>query len=528
MKSGSWRDGSVAVGGVSTLGVVDIGASAIRLVVAEILPDSQFRILEEASRGVLLGKDTFTHGRLTPPTAEAAIRALEGYRKIMESYGVGVCRAVATSAVREAANRDGFLDRVRMRTGLEVEVIDGSEENRLTYLAVRGALRDHESLRQGATLVVEVGGGSTEISLLRSGEPVFAGTYALGAIRMRQNFAAWRGSHDRRIRLLRRSIQNVVEDIKREMPLAEAAQFVALGGDVRFAAARLRGEEAEEGVVAALGREEFGSFCDEVAALEVDDLVQRYRLAPADAETLAPALLAYRELLLETEAQRVMVPEASLRLGLLLDMLPAAGVRGVEDFDRQVLASAEAMAVKYRCDMAHARVVAHLAGRLFDELRTEHGLAARDRLLLQAAALLHEVGTYIHRRSHHKHSQYILSMSDVFGLTREDMALIGNVARYHRRALPQKSHPLYMSLDRETRVRINKLAAMLRVANALDADHLQCVRDLKVIREEDGWVLEVQGTGDLTMERHAMQARADLFLEVFGQKLGFRETGQSP
>ncbi|PYQ16455.1 MAG: exopolyphosphatase, partial [Acidobacteria bacterium] len=227
--------------------VLDLGASAIRLVVAEVQTGQPARILEEVSRGVLLGKDTFTSGRLGPATIEATLKALEGFRRIMDGYGVVRYRAVATSAVREALNRDTFLDRVRLRTGIDVEVIDGSEENRLSYMAVRETLRDHEALAAGDAVLVEVGGGSADLSFLRKGEPIYSGTYALGSIRMRQNLAAWHGSHEARTRLFRRHIHNVVEDIRREMPLREARHFIALGGDARFAAARLGPEEIPAG-----------------------------------------------------------------------------------------------------------------------------------------------------------------------------------------------------------------------------------------------------------------------------------------
>jgi exopolyphosphatase/guanosine-5'-triphosphate,3'-diphosphate pyrophosphatase len=178
---------------------------------------------------VLLGKDTFTRGRLEAPTVEATLKAMEGFRRIMDTYGVVRYRAVATSAVREAQNRETFLDRVRLRTGIDVEVIDGSEENRLTYLAVREKLKGHEALTSGDALLVEIGGGSADISFLRKGEPIHSWTYALGSIRMRQNLVNWHGSHEQRTRLLRRHVQNVVGDIRREMPLREAKHFIALG-----------------------------------------------------------------------------------------------------------------------------------------------------------------------------------------------------------------------------------------------------------------------------------------------------------
>jgi exopolyphosphatase / guanosine-5'-triphosphate,3'-diphosphate pyrophosphatase len=505
------------------IAVIDMGASAVRLTVAETGTDGALRILEEASRGVLLGKDTFTHGRIMPPTMEAALKVLEGFRRLLDGYEVKRLRAVATSAVREASNRDTFLDRVRLRTGLNVEVIDGSEENRLTYLGVRDALGDHPALSRGTALLVEIGGGSGDLTILLDGVPKFSGTYALGAIRLRQSLGTWKGPHDRKVRLLARHIHNVVEDIKREVALHDVRYVIAIGGDMRFAAARLAGDAPARGRYTVVEREAFLALAGDLSALTSETLAERFGLGSAGSETLVPALLAYRALLEETEARDIVVPQASLRLGVLRDMARGEEAARFADLSRLVMASATALGEKYHFDAAHGNAVAHLATRLFDDLRPEHGLAERDRLLLMVAALLHDIGVHVNRTGHHKHTQYLLGASDIFGLTRDDIAIVGNVARYHRRALPQRSHLLYAQLDRPARMRVSKLAAILRLANALDAERMQKVWDVRVLRRPDEWVLEVEGTGDLTMERLAVQARADLAHEVFGWRLQFRE-----
>jgi exopolyphosphatase/guanosine-5'-triphosphate,3'-diphosphate pyrophosphatase len=423
-------------------------------------------------------------------------------------------------------NCDTFIDRIRLRTGLEVEVIDGSEENRLTYVAVRDALAGHEALTEGDALLVGVGGGSADISFLRKGEPIHSGIYGLGSVRLRQSLASYHGSHEQKVRLLRRQIHNVVEDIRRELPLRDARQFIALGSHVRFAGERILGETGSVGAKAlTIPKAPFLAFCDQIMADDIERLVERDRLPQAEAETPVPALLVYRELLVETGAEQVVVPDASLSDGLLLDLERREEGHGIEDFRRQVLASATALGEKYRYDANHGRSVASLATRIFDQMQAEHGLSDRHRLLLEVAALLHDVGIYVNLKGHHKHSEYILSVSEIFGLSRDDMSIVANVARYHRRATPQKSHLPYMALDRATRVEVNKLAAILRLANALDADHLQKIKDLRLLFEEGTWVLEVQGAGDLTMERLASLARADLLTEVFGRRLAFREMG---
>jgi exopolyphosphatase/guanosine-5'-triphosphate,3'-diphosphate pyrophosphatase len=322
-------------------------------------------------------------------------------------------------------------------------------------------------------------------------------------VRLRQSLSSYHGSHEQRMRLLRRQIHNVVEDIRREMPLPEARHFIALGGYMRFAAERVLGETAAAGATLAVPKAPFLAFCDQTTMDDTERLIERERLAQAEAETLVPALLTCRELLVETGAEQVLVPDASLSAGLILELTRREQGHGIEDFRRQVLASASALGEKYRYDATHARNVALLATRLFDQMRPEHGLSDRHRLLLEVAALLHDVGIYINLKGHHKHTEYIL-------------------------ATPQKSHLPYMALDRDTRVEVNKLAAILRLANALDADHLQKIRDVRLLFEEGTWVVEAEGAGDLTMERLACLARSDFLTEVFGRRLAFRESAGRP
>jgi exopolyphosphatase/guanosine-5'-triphosphate,3'-diphosphate pyrophosphatase len=190
-----------------------------------------------------------------------------------------------------------------------------------------------------------------------------------------------------------------------------------------------------------------------------------------------------------------------------------------------VLASADAVGVKYRYDRPHGRHVAKLSVRLFDALVQEHGLTGRERLLLQVAALLHDIGAFVSLRAHHKHAQYLLSSSQIFGLSDTETAMVGNIARYHRRGLPQRGHLPYVALDRPDRLIVNKLAAILRLANALDAEHLQKVTDVRLIPHGETWILELEGTGDLTMERMAATARSDMFAETYGRQILIRHAG---
>jgi exopolyphosphatase / guanosine-5'-triphosphate,3'-diphosphate pyrophosphatase len=498
--------------------VLDMGASAIRLVVAEIRADRSIRVIDEASRGVLLGRDTFSSGVIRSRTIDAVVTALENFRELANQYGPHQVRAVATSAVREARNVDVVLDLIRARTGTTVEIIDEAEEARLLFLAVKQSMRDVPALVGPWTLVAEVGGGSTSLTLLRHGDPTRSGVYALGAIRLRQQLDLHRLPHALQLALLKRSIANFVNEIRLDIPLHHVTHMIAVGGDIRFAAAEI----AQNGTHRDIPSAAFAAFCDDVERLDEERLLDRFRLSPVEAETLGPALLVYRALLSETGASGLVLSDASIRRGLLLDLAEPAERAHADDFHRQVLASAESVGHKHRFDRKHGRHVAMLAGRLFDDLRDVHGLSDRHRLLLEVAGLLHDVGIYVSLRAHHKHSQYLLAAAQIFGLANEDMAVVSNIARYHRRALPQPSHLPYAALDRGNRLAVNKLAAILRLANALDAEHLQKLRTLRLVRRDPAWILEIAGQGDLTMEERAAAARADLFVETFGRELTVR------
>jgi exopolyphosphatase / guanosine-5'-triphosphate,3'-diphosphate pyrophosphatase len=506
------------------LAAIDVGSNSVHMVVADVHSDGRIEVVDRVKEMVRLGRRTFTTGRLPAEGAELAVRAVKTFSRLARARRVERIRAVATSAVREARNSDLFLDRIQRRTGISFEIIDEAEESRMVFLAVKQELRRRAALRGAWTLVTEVGGGSTSLTLLRQGQPNRSAVYALGGVRLRQQLDLRRLTHDVQLSLLKRSIANVIEEIRLDNPLRRISHMVAIGGDVRFAASQIL-EGAGDNGVREIPRDTFLAFCDQIERLDEEQLVDRFGLPAVEAETLVPSLLIYRTLLSETSARKILVSDASLRTGVLLAVADPGGRLSAEEFEQQVLASAETVGHKHRFDREHGRHVMSLATQMFEAFRDDHGLGERERLYLQVAALLHDIGIYVSPRGHHKHSQYLLAASQIFGLSNEETAIVSNIARYHRRATPQKSHLPYVALDRQDRVVVDKLAAILRVANALDAEHLQKVTGFTVLRGERSWILEIDGTGDLTMEQLAATARADMFPNTFGQQLVIRRKG---
>lgn len=496
--------------------VIDIGTSAIRMEIAEIDAEGHVHNLEALQHPVSLGKNTFASGMIESNTIEECVAILKGFRRVLLDYGLddpSAIRAVATSSVREASNRQVFLNRIQIAAHIKVELIDAAEVNRLTYIAVRDDLEKWGGLDEHDTLIAEVGGGSTEVLLVQDKHVTLSRSYRLGALRMRETLDAHRASNRRMGAILSRHIQRSVDQIHRAIPPEPVQRLIALGGDARLAIDELAAEESDKRLVA-ISLKRFYAFAKEIASLGVDDLVRKYHLAYQDAETLGPALLAYARLADSFAVKELLISKVTLRDGLLLEMANQGA--WTEHFQDQVIYSAMNLGRKYAYEEDHALHVARLACQLFDQLRDEHELDPRYELLLHVAAILHEIGLYIGNQSHHKHSHYLIINSDLFGLGRRDIQIVALVARYHRRATPKPSHPEYAALPQTDQLIVAKLAAILRIADALDQNHMQQIRALTCRRTPRQLTLRIQGVQDLTLERIALRDKGRLFFETYG------------
>lgn len=517
-------DPSAAAEGKKRLAaVIDMGATAIRMDIAEIEKGGSIRRLESLRKSVPLGKDTFTKGRIGQETIGACIAVLKGFQSVMAEYGItdpGQVLAVATSSVREAANADSVRDRVYVATGINLKVVDEAEQNRLTFLAAQEVFALKPDLAQADVLFAEVGGGSTELFLLRQGQVVFSNSYELGTLRMRETLETYLTPTERVRRILGQHIGRAAETMKRDVPPVPGPILVAMSGDAQFAASKISPAWPDEPLLA-LDVKAFSAFADKVIPLSAEKLVARYKMGYEEAETLGPGLFAYIILCRTFKIETILIPKTTFRDGLLREV--AAERSWSDAFAEEVVRQALALGRKFAIDEKHARSVADLSVRLFRALQSEFHLDPRQELILRIAALLHETGGFISNRSHHKHSMYLIQNSGIFGLSREDVTLAALIARYHRRALPALSHPEYAALDRDSRITVSKSAAILRVADALDRNHLQQIREPVIAVTGSELVITVHGAEDLTLERLALKEKGPLFEDVYGLKIVLRE-----
>ncbi|OQA55551.1 MAG: Exopolyphosphatase [Candidatus Omnitrophica bacterium ADurb.Bin277] len=502
--------------------VIDIGTIAIRMVIAEVGGKNEIRYLEQLQKPVRFGKDVFKTGRLSSIAMRQGINILRDFRSVIDAYGIKKIHAIATSAVREAQNRDNFIDQIYVRAGIEVEVLDGPEENRLQLVAVEHALEGRIDLEKKNCLIVEVGSGSTEMIVMDQGQVSVTRTLPIGSVRLPEQGAAARGDEDFIQRVLKKSIRDITKNAAREVPMERIDTFIALGGDMRFVSQQLLPDTADRFTI--LERKEFVGFVGRAGKMTPEEIATQYSLDYGHAESLYPALLFYLNFLNTTEAEEIIIPKLSIRDGLLLEMAQLVSGYKRTDVSRQVLNSAHHLGTKYMYDKGHAVCVASLALKLFDSLAKDHGMGPRERLLLEVSGILHDIGTYISSSGHHKHSFYLVDASEIFGLRQTDKNIIANVVRYHRRVPPRETHVPYMSLAKSDRAIVSKLASILRVADALDTAHQQKIRSFALERSEDAYALWVsKDSGDISLERESLRRKGDMFADVFGAPIDLKQ-----
>ncbi|MFA7001114.1 MAG: HD domain-containing protein [Candidatus Omnitrophota bacterium] len=508
--------------GKQVVAVIDIGTSAIRLVVAEVGAKDEVRHLENLQKPVRFGRDVFTTGHISTPVMREALEILKNYKTVIDGYGAKKVQAIATSAVREASNRDTFIDQVFVRTGLDIEILEGPEENRLELIAVEHALEGKMNLEAKNCLILEVGSGSTELILLNQGRVEITRTLSFGSVRLPGQRVPGETASSGIQRALKRDIHEIAQYAAREYSIEQVNTFIALGGDVRFVAAQFH--ESITGRFVELDKKAFLNFTARVAKMTPEEITAQYGLSYGQAETLYPALLIYSCFFNETHAEVFLVPMVSIRDALLLEMAQFLSGYKRTDLSKQVLNSARHLAEKYKYDKLHAAQVASTASKLFDVLEKEHGMGTRERLLLEVSGILHDIGTFISPAGHHKHSSYLVTASEIFGLRKSDKNIVSNVVRYHRRVPPHESHEAYMSLPKADRAVVSKLAAILRVADSLDHAHQQKIRQWTVERSEDALTLWIPGeVGDVSLERDALGKKGDLFTAVFGMTVQLKQ-----
>jgi len=493
------------------VGAIDVGSNAIRTVAAEFVDPNHWVELEYQRFPVRLGHNVFLTRELDEANIAATVEAMSSFRRSIDTFGLSTYRAVATSAVRESRNGGELVERIRRESGIHLETITGSEESRLACLAVRNRL----DMGDRRWLLADLGGGSLEVALVSSEGIHWIESHTMGTVRLLEDLDAASQSPDQ--------FRDLVAEYVGTLRLPEGldhtppAGLIATGGNIE-ALARLGGCPQDESGVSRLPVQVLREWTETLAGMSVQERVDRLDLRHDRADVILPAALILERVAVLVGADDFIVPFTGVSEGLLLDLVedligPSVHATRME---RQAFHGALALGRRFHFDEAHGRHVARLALSLFDQLRDLHGLDEPDRRILLGASVLHDVGTFLSHRKHHKHSLYLIHNSELLNFTREEIPLVALVARYHRRAEPKDEHFLYESLGESERSRVRRMSALLRVADALDREHLQRVQEIFAHLDGDTLVVQVVGRGDLLLEQWALRKKARMFRSVFG------------
>ena len=510
--------------GASIKAAIDIGTNSFHLVVARVAEPGGFEILTTEKETVRLGQGGGEMKELAPDAIERGLAALERLAKVAASFGESELVAVATSAVREAANRDEFLRRARDEVGVDIEVISGFEEARLIHLGVLQAL----PIFDRRVLLVDIGGGSTELLVGVGAEPIEARSMKLGAIRLTERFFA------DAVDAGRRPTSDEVEACRHYVSAALAPVARELGGHQPELAVGSSGTATTLAAIAVASRDDDVRIMNgvELTADELDGAVEqilgakdRTRISGLDdkrADIILGGAILLQEIFRSFGLDAMTMSDSALREGVLYDRFAEGSGRELGDLRRS---NVERLCVQLDPDPNHARHTGMLATQLFDRSVGVHGLGPDDRELLEAAALLHNVGLFISHASHHKHSYYVIRNSEqLTGFSEHEIELIALVARYHRKSQPSGKHAEFAALSRDDRRRVRVLAGMLRVAIGLDRRHGGAVTTMRVRLDDGRLVIEpVTATDDdIDLEIFATRDRAGLLAEALGVEVDVR------
>ena len=501
------------------LAAIDIGTNSIRLVVAEVQPDGTYRVLDEDREMTRLGRGLYRDGRLGDAPMQQSLQALGRMKAIADGFGVAELRAIATAAVREAANGRDFVSEAWRRHRVRLEVVPAEEEARLAFRSVTR----HYDLADQLTAIVDIGGGSTEVILAAGGLVEQVVSLPLGAVRLAERYCKSDPLKEKHWKALRRAIDQTIEDGIGKPPFA-ADVMIGSGGTFTNLAEMAQAER--DGKVT-------GARDYQLSCAEVTRLLARLRETPLDARRQIPGLNPQRADIIVAGvaviarltrwlgSQRVLVNDRGVRDGVLLSMIDdltgVAPPSRAQPPDRLELA--RRFARKCRSNERHCEQVARLAVEIFEALRDAYALPPAGADILRAAALLHDIGYLINHERHHKHAYHLIMHGDLRGFSAREIELIANVARYHRRAFPKKSHTNFARLDRGERRLVRRLAGILRVADGLDRTHGQAITRVRC-RMGDGWVrVHAVAARDPAIELEDAKRKAALFERAFGGDL---------
>lgn len=499
---------------------IDLGTNSFHMVIIEESEDTGIVEIDRVKDMICIGRGSISTKKLDASAMEAGVAALKNFMVLATQREVPAENiiAFATSAIREAENRQEFIDMVRRETSLKVKVISGKEEAQFIYYGVRNAV----ILRDKPELLFDIGGGSVEFIIAGKSEVYQLESRKIGVARMMERFLTTDPVSKHELKLLEQFFASEIFDSAEKAHKLGVNRAIASSGTAENIARMIRSAKdaasAEEVLnQTAFTRQKFESFYKSVISLERSARLKLIGLDEKRVDLIVPGLILINVIFREFDLKEVVISDSALREGMVVHYI--ASMRGRSGNGQLDIRRQSVIELAHRCNWhePHSRQVARLSLMLFDQLQPLHELKLRYRELLEHAALLHNIGVFISISAHHKHSQYIIMNSDLRGFAPAEIDIIGNVARYHRKQPPSEKHPLYSQLKSSHRRAVDVLSGILRVANSLERGHRQNVISLTVRDEPKRIVIDALTRFEPDIELWAVSGHKRLLEEVLGK-----------
>ena len=500
---------------MATFAAVDIGANSVRLKIARLVR-RRLQVLHEDREVTRLGAAVFSSGQLAPDAIAHTVKVLQRFHRATQSFGVEATRVVATSALRDARNSAAFVEWVRSATGWRVEVISGLEEGRLIHLGVMSSLRP--AARK--LLLADLGGGSCELTLTIEGHIREIASLPLGAVRLTAEFLKHDPPKKKELRRMQELIREELGRVVRKFGDLHGRLMIATSGTAAALAGSIQSWRKQRAPL--ISADDVRAMAKKLARLRADQRVALPGIGPRRGEIIVAGAAVFAELMSSLRLAGFRYSSLGLRDGLLAQMAAdydrGAPLRRQIDRDRRD--SVLELAKKFNADLRFAQDISDLTERLFAALKPVHQLDPRFGEWLEAAAMLHEVGSFINRAGRRRHSHYIIANSEILGFTRGERQLIAAIVRYVGKSRPTDTDRVMRALSPAQRAAVAKAVVMLRLARALNQGRKNPVRKLRARVGKRAVELRVvmrRGAGDL--ELWALAKEAAYFREVFGREL---------
>lgn len=513
-------------------GLIDLGTNSVRLLVVRINDNKSYTILNQHRIMVRLGEGEFLKHRLKKEAMERTILVLSRFAAMARNLGAEEIYAVATSATRDAENRDAFLERVRREAGIDLKVISGLEEARLIYLGVSSGMH----LRDSTVLFIDIGGGSTELIVGNQAEHFRLDSLKLGSVRLSSLFflpGETAPVTPDRYALLRQYVRNAslrsvqhIREFTLDLTVGSSGTMETLGEMAARLNQRKQKHDGDDDGIQTVTFKQMEELARLLCSLPLEERKRIPGMIPERADIIIAGTAIIHTLMEDLGVEKIRISPRGLRHGLLVDYL-TRGTWGYLDTTSSVR-ERSVLQLGRSCGFyeEHSRHLGHLCAELFDSAKSLglHSLGDEDRELLHYAALLHDVGIFLSFSNHHAHSAYLVKNAELLGFHNREIAILSALAFYHRKRAPKKSDPEFAGLDSKARRTVLPLSMLLRMAESLDRSHKQAVRHARFVREKGVLLLRIETESEHQLEIWALEEHQKYFVKTFGERFGIQVT----